>query len=162
MFGAAALTDLFDGRIARRDGLITDLGKFLDPLADKMLTTAAFFGLSGGGCPGCVGTDGDPVQEFMVTSVRLVAAGGGTVIAASRWGKAKTVAQMTAILICWRRWSFPPGGHRVRLGGCDTAGAGLYPAAAAGTGAGLGVGGDDGDFRIQYLWNYRSCFRQAS
>ena len=53
VFGAASLTDLFDGRIARRDGLITDLGKFLDPLADKMLTTAAFFGLSGGGCPGC-------------------------------------------------------------------------------------------------------------
>ena len=41
VFGAASLTDLFDGRIARRDGLITDLGKFLDPLADKILVTAA-------------------------------------------------------------------------------------------------------------------------
>ena len=44
VFGAAALTDLFDGRIARSRGLITNLGKFLDPLADKMLTTAAFLG----------------------------------------------------------------------------------------------------------------------
>ena len=43
-FGAAALTDLFDGRIARRRGLVTNFGKFLDPLADKMLTTAAFIG----------------------------------------------------------------------------------------------------------------------
>lgn len=76
VFGAASLTDLFDGRIARRDGLITDLGKFLDPLADKMLTTAAFLGF--------LAVDALDVwalmvilsREFMVTSVRLVAAAG--------------------------------------------------------------------------------------
>ena len=98
----------------------------------------------------------------MVTSVRLVAAGGGTVIAASRWGKAKTVAQMTAILICWRRWSFPPGGTVFAWVGVT------LPELAFTLPLLLGrvlvwvsvvmtvISG------IQYLWNYRSCFRQAS
>ena len=98
VFGAAALTDLFDGRIARRRGLITNFGKFLDPLADKMLTTAAFLGFLALGridvwALMCILT-----REFMVTSVRLIAAKDGTVIAASMAGKAKTVAQFIAII----------------------------------------------------------------
>lgn len=98
VFGAAALTDMFDGKIARKRGLITNLGKFLDPLADKMLTTAAFLGF--------MAIDRLDVwalmliltREFMVTSVRLLAAKDGTVIAAGFWGKAKTVAQFVSIL----------------------------------------------------------------
>ena len=98
VFGAAALTDMFDGRIARSRGLITNLGKFLDPLADKMLTTAAFLAFLAGGHLNVWALMIVLTREFMVTSVRLVAAKEGTVIAASRWGKAKTVAQFVAIL----------------------------------------------------------------
>ena len=98
VFGAAAFTDMLDGRIARSRGLITNLGKFLDPLADKMLTTAAFLGFLATGhldvwALMCILT-----REFMVTSVRLVAAKDGTVIAASMAGKVKTVAQFVSIL----------------------------------------------------------------
>ena len=98
VFGAAALTDLFDGKIARKRGLITNLGKFLDPLADKMLTTAAFLGFLAAGHLDVWAVMIILSREFMVTSVRLVAARDGNVIAASLWGKAKTVAQFTAIL----------------------------------------------------------------
>lgn len=98
IFIAAALTDMFDGKIARSQNLITNLGKFLDPLADKMLTTAAFLLF--------LCTDNMNVwalmlvltREFMVTSVRLLAAKDGEVIAAKLWGKAKTVAQFIAII----------------------------------------------------------------
>lgn len=98
VFGAAALTDMFDGKIARSRGLITNLGKFLDPLADKMLTTAAFLGFLAGGrisvwVPMLVLT-----REFMVTSVRLIAAKDGNVIAASMSGKVKTVMQFVSII----------------------------------------------------------------
>lgn len=101
IFIAAALTDLFDGKIARQQNLVTDFGKFLDPVADKMLTTAAFLAFLQAGV-------GEGIlwmvfitllREFLVTSVRLVAAsGGGKVIAANIWGKAKTVSQMVAII----------------------------------------------------------------
>ena len=108
IFVAASLTDLLDGKIARKHNLITDLGKFLDPLADKMLTTAAFLGFmacSIGGRFGGAMTDMLMwvnfivlTREFMVTSVRLMAAGGGKVVAANIYGKLKTVFQMTAII----------------------------------------------------------------
>lgn len=101
LFVAASLTDLIDGKIARKYGLITDFGKFLDPLADKMLTTAAFLGFIqlnlGFGIAWI--TLIVLAREFLVTSLRLLAAGGGTVIAANIWGKAKTVSQMTAIIV---------------------------------------------------------------
>lgn len=98
VFGLAALTDLFDGRIARSRGLITNLGKFLDPLADKMLTTTAFLAFLAIGQLDVWAVTIILSREFMVTSVRLVAAADGTVIAASMWGKAKTVSQFIAII----------------------------------------------------------------
>lgn len=98
VFIAAALTDMFDGRIARAHNLITNLGKFLDPLADKMLTTAAFLVFMVTGQMGVWAMMIVLTREFMVTSVRLLAAKGGTVIAASIWGKTKTVAQFVAII----------------------------------------------------------------
>ena len=94
-FGAAALTDLFDGRIARGRGLVTN---FLDPLADKMLTTAAFIGFLAQGHMDAWALMLILSREFMVTSVRLLAAKGGKVVAASMSGKLKTVLQFVAIL----------------------------------------------------------------
>jgi CDP-diacylglycerol--glycerol-3-phosphate 3-phosphatidyltransferase len=101
LFIAASLTDYFDGMIARRDNLITNLGKFLDPLADKVLTTAAFLGImSELGSPAilCWAVMLILTREFMVTSVRLLAAKDGVVVAASFAGKLKTVMQMVAII----------------------------------------------------------------
>lgn len=99
VFGAAALNDLFDGKIARGRGLVTNLGKFLDPIADKMLTTAAFLGFLAVGKLDVFAVMLILSREFMVTSVRLMAAKGDVVMAASIWGKAKTVAQFTSILV---------------------------------------------------------------
>ena len=101
IFIAASLTDMLDGKIAREQNLITDFGKFLDPLADKMLTTAAFLGFIalniGYGITWIVFIV--LFREFLVSSLRLVAvSSGGKVIAANIWGKLKTVSQMTAII----------------------------------------------------------------
>lgn len=98
VFGAAALTDMFDGKIAREQGLITNLGKFLDPLADKMLTTTAFLAFLALGCMDVWALALILTREFMVTSVRLVSASQGEVIAAAKLGKVKTVMQFVAIL----------------------------------------------------------------
>ena len=101
IFIAASLTDYFDGKIARRDGLVTNLGKFLDPLADKTLTTAAFLGIMCklGSMPIlCWAVMLILTREFAVTSVRLLAAKDGVVVAASFAGKLKTVMQMVSII----------------------------------------------------------------
>ena len=103
VFALASVTDALDGYIARSRNQITTFGKFVDPLADKILTTAAFLVFLGMGVYGPVsGTIALMVimtREFMVAGVRLTAAGEGKVIAASVWGKLKTVIQMTAIII---------------------------------------------------------------
>lgn len=98
VFGGASLTDHFDGRIARRRNQITNFGKFLDPLADKILVISAFvclmqLGFANVWCVLIV-----IAREFMVTFIRLIAAEEGVVIAANKWGKAKTVSQMAAVL----------------------------------------------------------------
>ncbi len=101
IFILASLTDMLDGKIARKHGLITDFGKFLDPLADKMLTTAAYLGLlAANACRGITWIVFIVLfREFMITSLRLVAVQSGRVIAANIWGKAKTVSQMVAIIV---------------------------------------------------------------
>lgn len=98
VFIGAALTDLFDGRIARARGLVTDLGKFLDPIADKMLTTAAFLAFLSIGVTDVWAVMLILTREFMVMSVRLMASCQGTVVAASFSGKLKTVAQYIAVI----------------------------------------------------------------
>lgn len=98
LFGAAAITDAFDGKIARRDNLITDFGKFADPLADKILVISALICFVKLGLCGAVALSIIITREFAVTSVRLVAAANGKVIAANYWGKVKTVSQMVAII----------------------------------------------------------------
>ena len=100
VFIIASLTDYFDGQIARKRKLITNLGKFLDPLADKALTTAAFIGFvhmfSSRSLPWALFII--LAREFAVTSVRLLAAKDGVVVAASFSGKLKTVMQMVSII----------------------------------------------------------------
>ncbi len=101
LFIAAALTDMFDGNYARKYNMVTDFGKFLDPLADKMLTTAAFIGFAVKGIGYGIGWILFIVlfREFLISSLRLVAVtSGGTVIAANIFGKLKTVFQMAAII----------------------------------------------------------------
>ncbi len=100
LFASASITDLIDGKMARKYNLITDFGKFLDPLADKMLTTAAFLAFIDKGIG--VGITWITfivlIREFLITSLRLISSGKGKVIAANMWGKAKTVSQMSAII----------------------------------------------------------------
>lgn len=99
VFGLASLTDALDGRIARKYNEITDFGKFLDPLADKMLVTAALIAFVELQFINTWIAMIIITREFLVTSLRLVAAGSGKVIAASNWGKAKTISQVIAILL---------------------------------------------------------------
>ena len=99
LFGIAAYTDRLDGKIARRDHLITDFGKFMDPLADKVLVVSVLcclieLGIAPSWCVIVI-----IAREFMVTSLRLVAGQKGTVIAANIWGKVKTVSQIIAIVV---------------------------------------------------------------
>jgi len=105
LFIAASLTDMIDGKMARKCNLVTDFGKFLDPLADKMLTTSAFLGFifMYAGTEYCwqltVITFVVLFREFMVSSLRLVVlSSGGKVVAANMWGKLKTVTQMAGII----------------------------------------------------------------
>ena len=106
LFAAASLTDMIDGKMARKYNLVTDFGKFLDPLADKMLTTSAYLGFmflysAQGGAYGWQMTTIVFIvlfREFMVSSLRLVTAKSGLVIAANIWGKLKTVSQMAGLV----------------------------------------------------------------
>ena len=98
LFGAASLTDMFDGKIARKHGLITDFGKFADPLADKILVISALLCFVQLGLCDCVAVIIVLFREFVVTSIRLIAAVKGKVIAANMWGKVKTVTQIVAIV----------------------------------------------------------------
>ena len=103
IFGAASYTDMLDGKIARRDNLITDFGKFLDPLADKFMVIGAMMMLIfryDGALQICLTIAATVVvfRELAVTSIRLVASGSGVVVAANMLGKIKTVSQIIFIL----------------------------------------------------------------
>ena len=106
LFAAASLTDMIDGKMARKYNLVTDFGKFLDPLADKMLTTSAYLGFIFvfKDTPYCWQMVAIVFivlfREFMVSSLRLVTvSSGGKVVAANIWGKLKTVSQMVGIVV---------------------------------------------------------------
>ena len=99
IFILASITDFLDGKIARKYNLVTNFGKFMDPLADKLLVCSALIAL----------VDFDKVaawiviiiiaREFIISGFRLIAADNGVVIAASYWGKFKTVFQMVAVCL---------------------------------------------------------------
>lgn len=99
IFILASLTDLLDGKIARKYNLVTNFGKFMDPLADKLLVCAALICL--------IELDKIPAwmviiiiaREFIISGFRLVASDNGVVIAASYWGKFKTTFQMVAVCL---------------------------------------------------------------
>lgn len=98
IFILASITDMIDGNIARKHNMVTELGKFLDPVADKLLVTSALIAF--------IKTDNLSVwavfiiiaREFIVTGFRIIAAGRGVIIAADKWGKIKTVVQIIAIV----------------------------------------------------------------
>ena len=99
VFVIASLTDYVDGCIARKYDMVSAFGKFLDPLADKLLVTAALCVFVERGLVSVWVLFIITVREFVVTGVRLVAAADGTVIAASMWGKIKTVLQLVVICL---------------------------------------------------------------
>ena len=99
IFIIASLTDMLDGKIARKYNLVTNFGKFMDPLADKLLVCSALICL--------IALDRIPAwiviviisREFIISGFRLIAAENGIVIAANYWGKFKTVSQMIMIIL---------------------------------------------------------------
>lgn len=99
IFILASLTDLFDGKLARKYNMVTDFGKFMDPLADKLLVCSAMIAL--------IEMNRIPAwvviviiaREFIISGFRLVASDQGTVIAASYWGKVKTTFQMLMVIL---------------------------------------------------------------
>lgn len=106
VFAALSITDAIDGKMARSRGLVTNFGKFLDPLADKILVVSALVGMTVFKCDTktefliwIIGLVIILAREFMVSALRLVCVEQGNVIAANIWGKVKTVTQMTAILV---------------------------------------------------------------
>lgn len=101
IFAVASLTDLLDGKIARKYNMVTDFGKFLDPLADKILVAAALICMVELGYAAAWTVWVIIAREFMVSGIRLVAAGSKEkiVIAANIWGKLKTASTMAAICI---------------------------------------------------------------
>ena len=99
IFALASLTDMLDGQIARKYNMITNFGKLMDPLADKVLTAAAMI---------CLVELGDLAawiavviifREYLITGLRSVAASENIVVAANIWGKVKTVCQMIALML---------------------------------------------------------------
>lgn len=97
IFGAASYTDHLDGKIARRDHLITNFGKLMDPLADKIMVMSALICFVATGFTNVWFVLIIMIREFAVTSIRLIAVENGVVIAANNWGKLKTVSQIIAI-----------------------------------------------------------------
>ena len=148
IFAAASFTDFLDGYIARKNHLVTDFGKFMDPLADKMLTTAAFIYMVVDGMCHPVVLAVILFREFAVAGVRMIAAERGIVIAANLWGKVKTVLQMVTIIFYYIVPFF--------MGPTDVMGFGLivqllcWLVAAATVLSGA-----------IYLWQNRACFVNA-
>ena len=154
VFAAASVTDALDGNIARSRGLVTDFGKFMDPLADKLLVTAALMGFVDLlRVPGWV-VFLIVARELAVTGLRTIAADKGVVIAADKWGKVKTVSQMVwicyGLLMGWLIAAFPlSGGAAAGLHLAFQAGMVLVLASTLLSGA-------------NYLWKNRALFSQVS
>ena len=115
LFALASITDAIDGNMARKYNMVTDFGKFMDPLADKMLTTAAYLGFMFiyGSTPFNFAWQMTTItfivlfREFAVSSIRLVAVkSGGEVVAANMWGKCKTASQMVGIVFALGVFAF--------------------------------------------------------
>ena len=99
VFAIASITDLLDGKIARKNNIVTTFGKLTDPLADKMLTTAALLGFMQMGYCNIWILFIALFREFGISSIRLVASAQGVVIPANIWGKVKTTCQMVSTIL---------------------------------------------------------------
>ena len=99
IFAVASVTDHLDGHIARKHNMITTFGKFMDPIADKLLVSSALICLTALGKIPAWSVIIIILREFAISGLRLVAAENGSVIAAAGWGKAKTATQMVAIIM---------------------------------------------------------------
>ena len=99
IFSIGSITDAVDGHLARKNNQITNFGKFLDPIADKILTTSALLAFMSMGLCNIWIVMLVLTREFAIASVRMIAAAGGVVIPANIWGKIKTVSQMTFTII---------------------------------------------------------------
>ena len=148
IFAAASFTDFLDGYIARKNHLVTDFGKFMDPLADKMLTTAAFIYMLVDGVCHPVVLAVILFREFAVAGVRMIAAERGTVIAANMWGKVKTVLQMITIILYYLGSFFLPASAAGVFGVVIQVLCWLVAAVTVLSGS-------------IYLWQNRECFSQA-
>lgn len=98
IFVVASISDAIDGKIARKNNMVTNFGKFLDPLADKILVLSALVCFIQMRLAGAIMVIIIIGRELMVTSLRMTASSQGEVIAANIWGKIKTVSQMIAII----------------------------------------------------------------
>lgn len=150
VFAAASFTDFLDGYLARKWKMVTDFGKFADPLADKLLTTVAFLYMMRDGVCSPVVLAIILAREFAVSGLRMVAASAkdGKVIAANMWGKVKTVMQMLTIIFYF---------FAAALAGPDNAGAVTMAAQVLCWGVAVvtAVSG------IKYLWDNRSFINTA-
>ena len=107
IFIIASLTDLLDGNIARKNNIVTNFGKFMDPLADKLLVSSALIAF--------IQLDYLPAwiviiiisRDFIISGFRLVASDNGIVIAASKWAKIKTTVQMLMVILLIFKFDFP-------------------------------------------------------
>ncbi len=99
IFSIASITDAVDGHLARKNNQITNFGKFLDPIADKILTTSALLAFMSMGLCNIWIVMLVLIREFAIASVRMIAAAGGVVIPANVWGKIKTVSQMVFTIL---------------------------------------------------------------
>lgn len=118
IFVIAALTDSLDGYFARKHGLITKLGKLIDPLADKMLISGALIALVSMGQISAWPAFIIITREFAVTGLRTLASAEGVVISASIWGKMKTILQIIAIvavMVDTNVFSMPFGVHEILI-----------------------------------------------
>ncbi len=99
VYSIAAVTDAIDGKLARKNNQITNFGKLLDPIADKILTTSALLGFMTMGLCNIWIVMIVLTREFTIASIRMIAASNGVVIPANYWGKLKTVSQMTFTIL---------------------------------------------------------------
>lgn len=140
------LTDKLDGYLAKSRGEVTDFGKFLDPIADKLLVTAALVVLLARGDVGVAGVLIILSREFIVSAVRMLAASNGEVIAAANMGRAKTAVTMVALCFLFAAPLFPFASDMYSY--MSFTGHSLYSVAVFLT----VVSG------VQYVWNARKMF----
>ncbi len=150
VFAAASFTDFLDGHLARKNHMVTDFGKFADPLADKLLTTVAFLYMMRDGLCSPVVLAVILAREFAVSGLRMVAAGAkdGRVIAANIWGKVKTVLQMLTIIFYYFAAALAGPTGVMAVGLITQALCWLVALVTAASG-------------IQYLWNNRQFINTA-